>query len=170
MKNRTDSVTELEGAILGEIARLKSCTAYRLRQSFVTSRSAEWSGSTGAVYPALRRMTARGLIAGKPAPGARAGQALSITAEGRAALEAWLADVEKAANPGLDPFRTRVGFARALAADWPSLAERLEAAVRARLAALEALPPAEDAAERAWREMERAAHRSRLDWLAANPH
>ena len=168
MKNRTDSVTELEGAILGEIARLGSCTAYRLRQSFVTSRSAEWSGSTGAVYPALRRLTARGLLAGVPVPGARGGQAMSVTDAGRAALEAWLGDVEKAANPGLDPFRTRVGFARKLAADWPALAGRLRTEVHARLATLDALPDAEDAAEQAWREMERAAHQSRLAWLAAN--
>ncbi len=168
MKNRTDSVTELEGAILGEIARLGACTAYRLRQSFVNSRSTEWSGSTGAVYPALRRLAARGLIGGEPVPGARGGQTLSITADGRAAFEVWLADVEKAANPGLDPFRTRVGFARALAADWPDLADRLGAAVRSRLTAMDALPAADDAAEQAWREMERAAHQARLAWLSAN--
>ena len=46
-------MTELEGAILGVIRLDPSCTAYRVRQVFLASRSDEWSGSAGAVYPAI---------------------------------------------------------------------------------------------------------------------
>ena len=40
-------LTELEGAIFGLLGRGRSRTGYHFRQEFLTSPSAEWSGSAG---------------------------------------------------------------------------------------------------------------------------
>src|SRR3569832_2452332 len=62
-------LTELEGAILGVLRRGGAMSAYAMRQVFLVSQSDEWSGSAGAVYPAIARR--RG--AGRGAAGARGG-------------------------------------------------------------------------------------------------
>lgn len=161
-------VTELDGAILAEIGRHAPCTAYRMRQGFQASRSTEWSASTGAVYPALRRLRRAGLVDAAPAADRRGGEAMSLSAAGRRALAAWLADAERASSPGLDPFRTRAGYWAALGADErAALAPELEAGVLARIAALEAAGEPEDAVERTWRAYELALQAARLAWLSS---
>jgi DNA-binding PadR family transcriptional regulator len=106
--------TELEGAILGVVRAEPNCTAYRVRQIFLASASAEWSGSAGAVYPAIKRLQAQGLISPKPESDGRGTRAFSLTRAGIAAHERWLCDIERAIGAGLDPFRTRAG-------SWPLL-------------------------------------------------
>ena len=107
-------LTELEGAILGVLQRDPSCTAYRIRQVFLASRSAEWSGSAGAVYPAIRRMQTHGLITEKAEQDERGTRTYRLTRAGKTTYDRWLCDVERAIGPGLDPFRTRAGL-------WPLL-------------------------------------------------
>lgn len=157
-------VTELEGAILAEVARHAPCTAYRMRQGFSASRSSEWRASTGAVYPALRRLRTAGLIAAAPAADRRGGEALSLTAAGQAALKAWMMDAERASGCGFDPFRTRAGY-------WAVLGEAdhaaLSTAVRERIAGLDAAPITDDAVELRWRALERALQEARLAWLSS---
>jgi DNA-binding PadR family transcriptional regulator len=51
MKKDLVTVSELEGAILGEIAQAAETTAYAVRKSFATSLSNELSASKGAIYP-----------------------------------------------------------------------------------------------------------------------
>ncbi|MBP6014226.1 MAG: helix-turn-helix transcriptional regulator [Alphaproteobacteria bacterium] len=108
------TLTELEGAILGVLIRAQSATAYRVRQVFQASRSAEWSGSAGAVYPAMRRLASDGLIKARAQEDGRGTQTYTLTAAGRAAHDAWLCDIDRAVGPGLDPFRTRAPL-------WPTL-------------------------------------------------
>lgn len=110
-------LTELEGAILGVVRRDQNCTAYHIRQEFLTSPSAEWSGSAGAVYPAIRRMKSGGLVRERSQRDGRGTKTYVLTAAGKTAHDRWLCDVERAIGPGLDPFRTRAGFWPALAAD-----------------------------------------------------
>src|ERR1700683_2379096 len=115
MKKR--QLTELEGAILGTIRQLGAATGYRLRRTFLDSPSLEWSGSAGAIYPAIRRLAEANYVrAGAPRDG-REGHAYTLTAKGERALVAWLGDVERAISPGLDPFRTRAGL-------WSTLPQR----------------------------------------------
>lgn len=101
------ALTELEGAALMVIHRLKSCTPYRVRLDFLKSRSHEWSGSAGAVYPALRRMHARGLLRAEETGEGRRAVNYALSKAGNDALARWLMDVERAAGSGLDPFRCR---------------------------------------------------------------
>ena len=108
MKKTDQPLTEFEGAVLCEIGDGDVVTAYRVRRAFETSRSQEWSGSAGAVYPAIRRLIERGHIATESdASDGRGTSRLSLTRQGRAALRAWASDVERAVGPGVDPFRTR---------------------------------------------------------------
>ncbi|MBY0422267.1 MAG: PadR family transcriptional regulator [Parvularculaceae bacterium] len=86
-------------------------TAYAIARDFADSPSEFWSGSAGAVYPMIRRLTERGLLESiTGADGKRAKTQYRLTAEGRAAMEAWLLDAERAAGFGFDPLRTRMMF------------------------------------------------------------
>src|SRR6516162_6375678 len=102
-KTKSRALTELEGAALTVIHRLKSCTPYRVRLDFLRSRSHEWSGSAGAVYPALRRLQARGFLKAQQTGEARRSVNYALTKAGSDALLGWLSDVERAAGSGLDP-------------------------------------------------------------------
>ncbi len=160
-------LTEFEGAVLSEIGHGEAVTAYQVRRGFETSPSHEWSGSAGAVYPAIRRLTDRGLIATDvdEADG-RGTSRLSLTAEGEAALEAWASDVGRAVGPGLDPFRTRSSQWEA----WPAakrraVRARLERALLDRIAELELLIKEADDGCGPRIELDLALQRSRLEWL-----
>jgi DNA-binding PadR family transcriptional regulator len=162
-----DSLTEFEGALLAGIRRHGVCTAYRVRRTFETSRSLEWSRSAGAVYPAIRRLTARGLIVAEAAEAdGRGTQQLALSKEGAAALRAWATDVERAVGPGVDPFRTR-------SAEWEALSptkrrkqlQRLERALHERIAELEAAIDQAAEGHTSRLELDRALQASRLEWL-----
>src|ERR1700741_1758777 len=99
-------LTELEGAVLTEIALRGADTAYKVRRAFQLSLNVHWQGSAGAVSPAIKRLKAAGLIVAAPHP-SRAGQILSLTAAGKLALEQWATSIEATASLGLDPFRLR---------------------------------------------------------------
>src|SRR3954467_10445207 len=99
-------MTELEGAILTEIAMRGNDTAYKVRRAFQESPSVQWRGSAGAVSPAVRRLVQAGLIATRPHE-SRKGQVLTVTENGHEAMIAWATDLELACGVGLDPFRLR---------------------------------------------------------------
>jgi DNA-binding PadR family transcriptional regulator len=80
----------LEYALLGLIAGNPS-SGYDLRKIFQDTPMAVYSDSPGSIYPALRRLQTRGLIAAQRKPGVRRRRTLSITAAGRADLIRWLA-------------------------------------------------------------------------------
>jgi DNA-binding PadR family transcriptional regulator len=107
-------LTELEGAILGVLRRTRDFTAYSVRQVFRASRSEEWSGSAGAVYPAIARMKAAGLVTARAASDGRGTKTYALTRAGLVAHDRWLCDVERAIGPGIDPFRTRASLWSAL--------------------------------------------------------
>lgn len=161
----TDAISELEGAILAEIHHRGRRTAFQVRRAFQLSPSSEWSGSAGAVYPAIRRMTQAGLIATALLPGGRRAQSLELTQQGVDALTAWTCDVGRACGVGLDPFRLRSGLWRELpAAPRRDVLIRLEAAIRSEL---ESMPLNDvDAVERARHELAVVQQESRLSWIA----
>lgn len=110
MTKHSGSLTELEGAVLSEIHHRQNHTAFKVRRAFQTSPSIEWSGSAGAVYPAIRRLIDAGLIGSTPIETGRRGNALGLTREGVRALERWICDPLRASSVGLDPFRLRAGL------------------------------------------------------------
>lgn len=102
-------LTDLEGAVLAEIAKRGATTSYVVARAFAASPSEYWSGSAGAVYPLIKRLAARGLLAAQAdADGKRTRLDYRVTDAGRAALEDWLLDVKRASGMGFDPLRTRL--------------------------------------------------------------
>ena len=86
----TPSSTSLERALLG-LLRQKPQSGYDLRKLFATTPVRHFSDSPGSIYPALRRLQARGWILTKPARAtARQRQEFRLTNEGKRALVEWL--------------------------------------------------------------------------------
>ena len=71
-------LSDLELSILGLI-HAESRSGYDLRK--------ELQASPGAIYPAVKRLAAAGLIAGKPMTGARKKESFHLTAAGRRTLK-----------------------------------------------------------------------------------
>jgi DNA-binding PadR family transcriptional regulator len=115
--SRRDTLTELEGAVLGELQARGPCTPYTVRREFLDSPSPYWSGSAGAIYPLVRRLERLGLVQSLPsAAGRRRSRLYSLTEKGRNALQAWLKPPlpEIAVGVPSDPLRTRLSFLSAL--------------------------------------------------------
>lgn len=105
--------SDLEGIVLGLIWSAGRCTAYAVRRTVQRSLSAQWSGSAGAIYPAVTRLEKRGLLrAQKAATGKRPSRQLAVTPAGRQALRTWVGPSlsEAAAEIPVDPLRTRLRF------------------------------------------------------------
>ena len=165
MTSSTATLTELEGAVLSEIYHRGNRTAFQVQRAFQRSPSTEWSGSAGAVYPAIRRLIEGGLIVATPMAGGRKAQALEVTSAGLSALTSWACDARRAAGVGLDPFRLRSGIWRTLPnAERRVALDAVAAEIRqdlARQGADEA-----DTVERTRDELAVRLQRTRLDWIA----
>lgn len=103
-------LTELEHMILGTVGLYGPCTGYRVRRVFRESLSPHWSGSAGAIYPALRRLEGVALIRSAADRSTKRGtRVLSLTKAGEQAVAAWLRPpLDAGALIDLDPLRTRV--------------------------------------------------------------
>jgi len=112
-KRQAKAITELEGAVLGNIAVKGPCTPYAVRREFLASATQYWSASSGAIYPLIRRLAGRGLIhVRKKNDDGRHGSLCMLTAAGSRTLNNWLATLDSPAAISLppDPVRTRIGF------------------------------------------------------------
>ena len=159
-------LTELEGAVLTEIAFRDAETAYKVRRAFQLSLNVHWRGSAGAVSPAIKRLKTAGLIAAAPHP-SRAGHVLSLTGDGKAALERWATSIEAATSLGLDPFRLRtVAWDFLSPAKRKALFARLCEASVAEIVALRVRRET-DAVGRRQTELAIAVVEARLAWLKA---
>ena len=162
------ALTELEGAILGVLRRAPSMTPYAVRRVFSGSRSAEWGGSAGAVYPAMLRLTDLGLLHRRDAKDNRGSSTYTLTTKGTAAHDQWLCDVERAIGPGVDPFRTRAGFWSELSAvRRRSLTRALTTGLRRERDELQAALPFQDPCDTIVFELHVALLDQRLAWLKA---
>jgi len=126
-------LSELEAVVLGLVWSDGPCTAYAVRRIVKGSLSSQWSGSAGAVYPAVARLERRGLIRSRAqATGRRRSQALEITARGSRVLTDWLRppiDPDALGIPA-DPLRMRLRFLELLApADREAFLEQATASV-----------------------------------------
>jgi DNA-binding PadR family transcriptional regulator len=110
---RSVGLSELELVILGVVWKREPCTSYAVAKEFATSPSSHYSGSAGAVYPAVARLVLRGYIQSiQSRQGRRHRRLHRITSKGRTALSDWLHPPlpEDAARITYDPIRTRVYF------------------------------------------------------------
>ena len=83
--------TTLEYALLG-LLHQQPQSGYDLRKIFETTAMGNYSGSPGAIYPALKRLEARGLVEGEvdSTMELRPKKLFRPTAEGSDTLRAWL--------------------------------------------------------------------------------
>lgn len=109
-------MNELECCILGVIWRNGPISAYGVRAEFARSRTAEWSSSTGTVYPAIRRLRDAGLVRAEARRGPRNSELLRVTPAGASLLRRWLGSIDDWGGPNADPLRTRIHFLTALPA------------------------------------------------------
>jgi DNA-binding PadR family transcriptional regulator len=110
-------LSELEACVLGLVWAEGPCTAYAVRRIFQLSPSPHWSGSAGAIYPIVARLTTRRLIRSRPhATGRRRSRLYEITPRGLDGLRLWLGPPlpDWAAAIPADPLRTRLRFLGAL--------------------------------------------------------
>lgn len=111
------NLTELEGAVLGAVVRDGPCTSYAVKELFRASPSEFWSGSAGSIYPLMKRLEQRGLVAAESgSTGRRGHRTYRATAAGRRAFVRWMTDADRAAAMGFDPLRTRLVFMDQLSA------------------------------------------------------
>jgi DNA-binding PadR family transcriptional regulator len=86
-------LTEFEQVLLGMIAAAPS-TGYDLKQQFATTPLGVYQPSSGALYPALRRLELRGLLRSEPSgtgqERTRPRFVYHVTEQGRAAHVAWV--------------------------------------------------------------------------------
>ena len=88
-------------------------TSHGIRARFLQSRSSHWSGSAGAIYPLMSKLTERGFLAVEETRrGSRARRAYTITPAGTKELRRWLGPplAPWIASVTFDPLRTRMAF------------------------------------------------------------
>jgi DNA-binding PadR family transcriptional regulator len=161
-----EQLTELEGAVLTEVGHRGNTTAFKVRRAFELSGSANWRGSAGAVYAAVKRLVARGLLQTQPIAGRRGGNHLKLTAVGQRALRSWMFDFAQASDSGFDPFRLRVGLWLRLPKD--ELARQLhclEQAVIREIAHLRLYGEGQDEIEHAEVDLAIRLQELRLNWI-----
>jgi DNA-binding PadR family transcriptional regulator len=84
----------LEYALIG-LLNQRAQSGYDLRKTFTTTAMSNYSDSPGSIYPALRRLEARGWIEAEAPPSGqetdpRKRQVFRLTNSGKAALVAWI--------------------------------------------------------------------------------
>ena len=114
----TDNLTDVEAVALAIVRRSGPCTSYAVRKSFEVSPVSRFSSSAGSIYPLMKRLEKRGLIAGESdSTGDRPRTLWHCTNEGEAALRSW---ITRPIEPGeclpFDPLRTRMLFLKVLPA------------------------------------------------------
>jgi DNA-binding PadR family transcriptional regulator len=111
-------------------------TGYGLRKAIAESVGHFWQESFGQLYPALRQLTAEGLVEARATRGGpgRGGATYHVTPAGRAALAGWLA-VPPILEPERNELLLKVFFAGAVP---PEVTARNLAPVEAALQALHA--------------------------------
>ena len=114
---RKRSWSELECFVLGLVWQLGPASAYDIRTHMQKSPSTQWSGSAGAIYPLIRRLARRQLVAGRREQVGRRGRIrYQITAAGLRVLKAWVGPPfsPDAITVSHDPLRSRARFLAAL--------------------------------------------------------
>jgi len=121
MKERMagQSLSELEGVVLGIVWKFGPCTPHAIRSHFFASRSARFSGSAGAIYPLVARLERAALLRSRGDRRRRQRRRLyEITPSGRRRLVTWISPPFREQDVAAlhDPIRARVYFLGALPA------------------------------------------------------
>lgn len=109
---------DLEASILGLVAECQPCSPYFVHRTFLDSPSLFFSGSAGAIYPAVKRLQQRGFLqATKSGTRGKPSKSLTVTALGRKEYLKWFFDPVRAGDGGFDPMRGRMSLVGGLPAN-----------------------------------------------------
>lgn len=135
-----DRLTDNEGSLLALMLRRQPVTAYQLLRLYEQSPVSSFNESKGSLYPLIRRLKARGLIAAEPIAGdGRKAERLSCTATGRAAARRWVKELEPRHILPDDPLRTKaISFELLDAAERRAWIGAARALAKAKIAEVEA--------------------------------
>ena len=105
------ALTELEAHVLAQIAVHQPISAYDVMKALARSPVSSLSGSTGAIYPIVKRLRERKLVESAPVKDSpRRAEVLSCTPAGRAAAARWVGSVSEADLLPHDPLRSKILF------------------------------------------------------------
>jgi DNA-binding PadR family transcriptional regulator len=104
-------LTDLEGHVLAYFAAGRADSAYKVMRIFQTSPVSGLSGSSGAIYPIVKRLRKRGLLAAEPVEqSARKAERVTCTQAGHEAARRWVLTLRPADFFPVDPLRTKLSF------------------------------------------------------------
>lgn len=87
-------LTDTEGSLLALVQRRQPVTAYQLLRIYEQSPVSSFNESKGSLYPLIRRLKARGLLASRPVEGdARKTELLHCTSAGEEAVRDWVTQI-----------------------------------------------------------------------------
>jgi DNA-binding PadR family transcriptional regulator len=132
-------LTDDEGTFLSLLVRVQPATAYQLSKIYAESPVSNFGTSKGKIYPLIRRLKERGMLASRAVAGdARKSEVLRATAKGKEAVRRWVKQVKPTHLLLEDPLRTMVQsfelLSREEQLEWIS---NVEAGLEAKLAELE---------------------------------
>ena len=121
-------LTDHEGTFLALVLRVQPVTAYEVSRIYQESPVSSFNTSKGKIYPMIRRLEERGLLAkARVESDARGTERLSCTARGRDAVRAWVRELKPTHVMLEDPLRTKVQSFDLLSAE-----ERVEWVLKAK--------------------------------------
>ena len=168
MKEDAPGLSDNEGTLLALVLRAGPLTAYQIARVYEESPVSNFNTSKGKIYPLIRRLRERGLIASTPVDGdARGTEQLSCTDRGRAAVRDWVKEVRPTHLLLEDPLRTKVQSFDLLSRD-----ERIRWIVDLKAELLKKLEEVEEYGRQVTVPYQEFVHenavrslRSRMDWL-----
>jgi DNA-binding PadR family transcriptional regulator len=163
-----DVLTDNEGSLLTLVLRRQPVTAYQLLRIYAQSPVSSFNESKGSLYPLIRRLKTRGLLAAESVVGdGRKAERLFCTPAGKAAARRWVTKLEPRHVLPDDPLRTKaISFGLLNAKERQAWIATARALTEAKLAEVDAymigldLPYKEAIEANAF-----GALRARLEWL-----
>lgn len=101
-------LTDTEGSLLALVLRRQPVTAYQLLRIYEQSPVSSFNESKGSIYPLIRRLKGRGLMAAQPVAGdGRGTEMLHITTAGEDAVRDWVTQIRPVDIIPDDALRTK---------------------------------------------------------------
>lgn len=109
MSEAASDLTDNEGTLLALVLRQQPITAYQIAKIYEESPVSNFNTSKGKIYPLIRRLRGRGLLAAQAVRGdLRGTERLVCTDAGREVIRAWAKQVRPTHLLLEDPLRTKV--------------------------------------------------------------
>jgi DNA-binding PadR family transcriptional regulator len=161
-------LTDHEGTLLALVLREQPITAYQIAKIYEESPVSNFNTSKGKIYPLIRRLRERGLLAAQPVRGdARRTERLVCTDAGREVIRAWTKQIRLTHLLLEDPLRTKIQSFDLLSRD-----ERIQWVVDAKAQLTRKLRQVEEYGQAVEAPYKALVHdnavsslRSRLEWL-----